>query len=133
MRKSEMLAEDVWDMFQNDSDFLLRNVKQAGFAVLKSMEIPAILVEVGFLSNRTDAANLRKDAFRQKIVDLLLRGIVTYCNRENPERTRFHVVREGETAWSIARRYQVDVDVLLARNDLKPGSVLPVGKRLRIR
>ncbi|MBN1825328.1 MAG: N-acetylmuramoyl-L-alanine amidase [Candidatus Eisenbacteria bacterium] len=133
MRKSEMLAEDVYNTFRDDSDFDLRNVKQAGFAVLKSMEIPAILVELGFLSNRTDAGNLRKEAFREKIAGLLSRGVEAYFEREDPERTRFHTVREGETAWSIARRYRVDVNALLTRNNLAPGSVLPVGKRLRIR
>ncbi|RPJ40511.1 MAG: LysM domain-containing protein [Candidatus Latescibacterota bacterium] len=43
-----------------------------------------------------------------------------------------HVVERGETIYGIARRYRVDVQSLLQRNNLRTDSVLEEGQRLRI-
>jgi len=133
MRKSEMLAESIYGAFRKDRSVRLRNVKQAGFAVLKSLEIPAVLVEVGFLSNRKEAARLRKDSVREEIATNLLQGIEEYFSRAGSPSAQFHVVQEGETAWSIASLYRMDVSELLSANNLRSDSVLRVGQRLRIR
>ncbi|MFH1681369.1 MAG: N-acetylmuramoyl-L-alanine amidase, partial [Candidatus Eisenbacteria bacterium] len=132
MKRSEALAEEVWDAFRNGREMELRNVKQAGFAVLKSLEIPAILVEVGFITNRSDAALLTKDDFRDRVADRIAAGIEKYFLRADSEPEVFHVVQKGETVWSIARLYRVDVGDLLARNNLRSESVLLEGQRLRI-
>lgn len=132
MRKSEILAEGVYHSFRDDPVFNMRNVKQAGFGVLKSMEIPAILVELGFISNREDASNLRKSAFRNKLADNLLMGIEEYYAKTGNGKPKYHVVRRGETVWSIARTYRIETGALLSANNMNSGSVLTVGRRLRI-
>ena len=44
-----------------------RTVEQAGFVVLKSPDVPSILVETGFISNPEEAAALNSPAYRQKL------------------------------------------------------------------
>ncbi len=53
----------------------------AGFAVLKSPQVPSVLVEVGFLSNPEEAAQLSTSAYRDKISARLARAIQLYYGR----------------------------------------------------
>jgi N-acetylmuramoyl-L-alanine amidase len=55
-----------------------RGVKQAPFVVLIGAEMPSVLAEISFLSNRQDAALLKTGAFRQQIAQALFDGIVKY-------------------------------------------------------
>jgi N-acetylmuramoyl-L-alanine amidase len=56
-------------------------VKRAPFIVLVATEMPAVLAEVGCLSNEKEAAMLRKPEYRQEIANALLRGIRAYANK----------------------------------------------------
>ena len=53
-------------------------VEQAGFAVLKAPDIPSILIETAFISNRKEEANLKSAAFQQKLSLSILKGIKKY-------------------------------------------------------
>jgi N-acetylmuramoyl-L-alanine amidase len=58
---------------------LLRNTHRfAGFAVLKAPDIPSVLVEMGYLSNREDEAALRKEAYRGKLMGAVVRALDRY-------------------------------------------------------
>jgi N-acetylmuramoyl-L-alanine amidase len=50
----------------------------AGFAVLKSPDIPSVLIEMGYLSNRDDESSLRKETYRTKLMAAVARGIDQY-------------------------------------------------------
>ena len=54
------------------------HVEQAGFAVLKSPDIPSILVETAFISNPEEERKLTDDAYQDKLVDSILSGIKKY-------------------------------------------------------
>ncbi len=54
------------------------HVEQAGFAVLKSPDIPSILVETAFISNPEEERKLIDDAYQDKLVDSILSGIRQY-------------------------------------------------------
>jgi N-acetylmuramoyl-L-alanine amidase len=54
------------------------HVEQAGFAVLKSPDIPSILVETAFISNPEEERKLNDDAYQDKLVDSILSGIKKY-------------------------------------------------------
>ncbi len=58
-----------------------RGIKAAGFYVLKNTLIPAILIEVGFLSNHAEEDMLATSAYRQKIADGLAQYIANYATR----------------------------------------------------
>ena len=62
---------------------LLRNTHRfAGFAVLKSPDVPSVLVELGYLSNRTDEKLLKSKKYRTKISKAMLRAIDAYFERK---------------------------------------------------
>lgn len=52
--------------------------KHAGFAVLKSPSVPAVLLEMGYLSNRKEEAQLQKAAYRKKLGEALVRAVNKY-------------------------------------------------------
>ena len=62
-----------------------RGHRFAGFAVLKAPDMPSVLVEMGFLSNRKDEANLNKKSYRQDLSKRLTKAILVYLNEYGPE------------------------------------------------
>ena len=54
------------------------SVEQAGFAVLKSPDIPSILVETAFISNPEEERKLNDDAYREKLVEAIMSGVKKY-------------------------------------------------------
>lgn len=81
LRESSMLAETVQANLSHLWQLRDRGVKQAPFRVLKGATMPAILVEVGYLSNNQDAALLADPSFRQQIAEALFQSIRTFRNR----------------------------------------------------
>ncbi len=132
MQKSAVLAESIYKRFQRDDSIRLRNVRQAGFAVLKTVEVPSVLVELGFISNHAEAKRLKSEDYRDKLSRLLFEAIEQYCQRVGGNGTRYHVVKDGETPWSIAERYSRTVKDLMLANNLAPDAVLRVGQKLRV-
>ncbi|MGQ5522284.1 N-acetylmuramoyl-L-alanine amidase [Chitinimonas sp. PSY-7] len=60
------------------------NVEQAGFAVLKSPDIPSVLVETAFISNPNEEKKLADDAYQTKMAESLLAGIKRYLSKNPP-------------------------------------------------
>jgi len=95
-----------------------RHVEQAGFVVLKSPDIPSILVETGYLSNPGEARQLARSAYQRTIAKAIFQGITAYVARHPQQGTapasrQFkgvatqHVIKRGDTLSDIAARYQV--------------------------
>ena len=61
-----------------------RDVQQAGFMVLKSPDIPSVLVETAFISNRGEEAKLNDSDHQDRIARSLLRGIRGYFSNYRP-------------------------------------------------
>ena len=59
-------------------------VEQAGFAVLKSPDIPSILVETAFISNPDEEAKLRTSAYQDQIADSIMKGLRNYFAKNPP-------------------------------------------------
>jgi len=57
-----------------------RGVKSARFAVLKGARMPAVLVEVGFLTHPSEEAHMRRPEYRQRIADGIRRGVLAFRN-----------------------------------------------------
>ncbi len=62
-----------------------RGHRFAGFAVLKAPDMPSVLVEMGFLSNLKDEANLKSKSYRQDLSRRLTKAIVSYLNEYGPQ------------------------------------------------
>ena len=79
MNQAKFLANTLVSKFNAHGIRTLPNPhRYAGFAVLKAPDIPSILVEAGFVSNKTEANLLRKSAHRQKIVKAIRASIDAY-------------------------------------------------------
>ena len=57
---------------------LKRTHRFAGFVVLKSPEVPSVLIELGYLSNPGEEENLRSDAYLRKLAALIAEGVDIY-------------------------------------------------------
>ncbi|WOO42669.1 N-acetylmuramoyl-L-alanine amidase [Rubellicoccus peritrichatus] len=65
-----------------------RGVKRARFAVLKNLNCPGVLVEGGFVTHPTEGKNIGSAAYREKLADSLVEGILTYQKTLNRVRGR---------------------------------------------
>lgn len=123
-----------------------RRVEQAGFMVLKSPDIPSILVETGFISNVNESRKLASASHQQALARSITSGIRQYFQQSPPPGTyiaslraqgklsmgpREHVVRPGETLAMIAQRYEVSMAALRSSNSLSSDN-LKVGQALSI-
>ena len=63
-----------------------RGHRFAGFAVLKAPDMPSVLVEMGFLSNQKDEANLKSKTYRRDLLRRLTKAIVSYLDEYGPKR-----------------------------------------------
>lgn len=109
--------------------------KQACFLVLKSLAMPSILVEVGFLTNSSDVDKLKRPAYRESYAECLAAAVDRYFDRYAPVVAQdggTHKVAPGETLWSIARRYDISVDDLRAFNGLDMTATIQVDQVLNV-
>ena len=116
-----------------------RHVEHAGFAVLKSLDIPSILVETAFISNVTEERKLRSPEHQQKLAASIFKGVKIYVAKNAPEDTILasrsalgkHTIKYGETLSGIAQRYRVSLESLRSANFLSSDKIL-VGQQLVI-
>ncbi|OGT09679.1 MAG: hypothetical protein A2X77_05815 [Gammaproteobacteria bacterium GWE2_42_36] len=64
-------------------------VEQAPFMVLKSPDIPSLLIETGFISNRDEEAQLNDPAYQKQLANALTQGIVNYLQQNPSPQTYF--------------------------------------------
>jgi N-acetylmuramoyl-L-alanine amidase len=168
--KDPVLASVLMDLSQNASisssiavgDAVLRrmgrlgrlhrtSVQQAPFMVLKSPDVPSILVETAYISNPVDEQNLRSARHQEALAGAVLEGVRNYFASNPPvgrpvttlaavpssprasgsASPRRHVIRRGDTLSGIAVRYNVSVRSLRSANGLRSDTVM-VGQTLRI-
>ncbi|WP_085667722.1 MULTISPECIES: N-acetylmuramoyl-L-alanine amidase [unclassified Pseudomonas] len=123
-----------------------QRVEQAGFMVLKSPDIPSILVETGFISNANEASKLSAASHQQALARSISSGVRQFFQQNPPPGTyiawlrdsgkiaqgpRDHRVGPGETVAMIAVRYQISPATLRSANNLKSDD-LKVGQHLTI-
>jgi len=78
------IGRDVLSQLGNINELHKDEVEQAGFAVLKSPDIPSILVETAFISNPQEEKRLRNDVYQDKMAEAIYRGIKRYFARNPP-------------------------------------------------
>lgn len=81
---SLQLGSSVLGSLQNITSLHQKRVEQAGFAVLKSPDVPSILVETGFISNPRDAQRLVTARHQQAVADGLFEGLKRYFQKNPP-------------------------------------------------
>ncbi|MBQ0721870.1 MAG: N-acetylmuramoyl-L-alanine amidase, partial [Gammaproteobacteria bacterium] len=143
--KDDMLASVLLDLSQNATkdasatvaSEVLKNLKgvghvhkkrvqHAGFMVLKSPDIPSILVETAFISNPKEEAKLRDTRHQTKTAKAILRGIKTYFAKQrlpSTPTTRIakssYKIKKGDTLSAIAQRHRVSLTSLKKVNKMQ--------------
>jgi N-acetylmuramoyl-L-alanine amidase len=111
-----------------------KQVESAAFVVLKSPDIPSLLVETAFISNPDEEKKLKSVSHQNKLARAMLTGIRAYFQR-NPlpgsGLPQQHIVSRGDTLSTIAQRYQVSMAQLKSNNQLN-STKLKVGDVLMI-
>jgi len=129
---SRELAADILKGLRRVGRVHRNRVEYAGFVVLKSPDIPSVLVESAFLSNPHEEKLLRTTSHRRKLAGAVYEGIRRYYERRNPgARPAVYVVKRGDTLSEIARRYRISVTSLKKVNNMD-GDMVRVGQKLRI-
>ena len=113
-----------------------REVGRAGFAVLKAVDIPAVLIETGFMTNPVEERDLQQELTQERIAGAIFRGLSRYCDADErcPRRTRgqnTYVVAPGDSLRLIAARLGVSVSDLRKENALQSGK-LQIGQKLKV-
>ena len=105
-------------------------VEQAGFVVLKSPDIPSLLVETGFISNPEEARLLRSQRHQNRLAEAIFEGFGLTWSRAPPPGTLLaarqaqqadaprYKIRRGDTLSTIAARYGIDTARLKSANNL---------------
>jgi len=121
-----------------------RTVQQAGFIVLKSPDMPSILVETAYISNPSEEKRLRDRRHQDQLATAILAGIRSYFYANPPPDTQIamdirrtplrqvrHVISRGDTLSEIAARYNVSTTAIRTANKLS-GDNIRVGQTLSI-
>jgi N-acetylmuramoyl-L-alanine amidase len=138
MQRSSLLAEAIFKSMTRPDLPPTRTVKQRSFAVLKSIDIPSVMVETGFVTNAKDAKFLKSDAGKAKTAQAIAAGVLEFLKKHGPplEQTPdvvMHRVRKGDTLWTISRKYNTSVASIQRSNRLGDSKTIRVGQELVIR
>jgi N-acetylmuramoyl-L-alanine amidase len=120
-----------------------KQVEQAGFAVLKSPDIPSILVETGFISNPEESRKLVSSSYQKKMARAIHAGIKDWFLAHPPSGTliawqkqqggRQYTIARGDTLSGIAQRFRVPLADLKSYNSISGnGSSIRIGQKLLI-
>jgi len=136
---SRRAAESILNQLGNVGRRHRPRVESANFVVLRSPDVPSLLIEVGFISNPQDESNLGNVEHRREVAHAIAGGIDAHFRRTAPQGTWFasnrargrHVVERGDTLGVIAQRYRVSINRLREANDIDgdvihPGAVLVI-------
>jgi N-acetylmuramoyl-L-alanine amidase len=152
------VADNVLGELKQIGNVHKSRVQQAGFMVLKSPDVPSILVETAFISNPAEERLLRDARHQQRLAAAIMKGIRAYFRDNPPPGTvmanrdsdngsesrvasretntesasaKEHVIKRGETLSGLAERYAVSLERLRVANNLSDDRLL-VGSVLRI-
>jgi N-acetylmuramoyl-L-alanine amidase len=140
MQASEMLAGNVLRGLGRVGNLHSRQVQRANFIVLRSPDVPSMLVETAFISNPAEEKLLNDPKHREKLADALVEGIRDYFSTSpppgtwfaaNPQKARHHIVARGESLSLIAQRHRVSISSLRRENNL-PSDTVHAGAVLKI-
>jgi len=127
-----------------------KRVEEAAFMVLKAPDIPALLIETGFISNPGEAKKLATSSYQKKMAREIFKGLTQYFYKEAPEgsyiawkknggkttiaaakKATRYTIRRGDTLSHIAQRYKVSVGDIRRLNGIKNNSI-QVGQSIKL-
>ena len=146
MRVSEDVADEILGSLKDLGKAHKPKVEHANFVVLRSPDVPSMLIETGFITNPNEERKLSDPAHRERLASAVVSGIRDYFSEQAPPGTWFaaqqernddnargmrYVVSRGETLSQIATRHGVPLGTILLANNKRNDDVR-VGERLII-
>jgi len=154
---SSSVADRVLKGLKNIGKTHKKQVERAGFVVLKSPDIPSILVETGFISNHAEEKKLRTSKYQKKLAKAIFTGVNAYFKRypipgtiygqdiaiNSPSdksnrsysvkkgNSRKHKVKRGDTLSRLARKYKTSIKAIKRANRMRNNNLL-LGKSIII-
>jgi N-acetylmuramoyl-L-alanine amidase len=143
MKASEDAANQVLNALKRVGKAHKPAVERANFVVLRSPDVPSMLVEAAFISNPGEERKLNDPAYRRRLSAAVADGVRDFFSLQPPPgtwvasnttaRAREHIVARGETLSAIAVRHGVPLSRLRSANAGRlRGDVVRVGDRLQI-
>ncbi|NRA25430.1 MAG: N-acetylmuramoyl-L-alanine amidase, partial [Oleispira sp.] len=137
-----------------------KRVEEAAFMVLKAPDIPALLIETGFISNPGEAKKLATSSYQKKMAREIFKGLTQYFYKTPPEgsyvawkksggkaktaavnniskqkplgiKTKRYTIRRGDTLSQIAQKYRISVADIRRLNGIKSNSI-QVGQKIKL-
>ena len=143
MQSSLEIGDHVLGHMGEISRLHSRRVEQAAFAVLKTPDIPSLLIETGFISNPGEAKKLATKSYRKKMANAIYQGVNDWFSENASEDTyiaqqfkksnkgSIYIVSSGDTLSGVASRHAVSMKAIKKANQLRSNS-LRIGQRLTI-
>jgi N-acetylmuramoyl-L-alanine amidase len=138
MASSYDFAEHVVKQLKKVTKLHKHKPERLSLAVLKSNDIPSVLIETGFISNPQEERRLNNANHQYKLAKAIYIAVDDYFSRNPPDGTliaatrfREHKVSRGESLSVVAQRYKVSVRKLKSANNLK-SNVVRIGQTLKI-
>lgn len=140
------MGQEILDKLGKFTKLHKKQPIHASLAVLKSPDIPSLLIETGFLSNRYEEIQLNQPNYQKQIAYCIYQGIVSYYEkytvqhiktrvesaiRTGSARTVTHTVQKGDSLSVLAQRYNSSVSLIKARNQLRNDNIR-IGQKLEI-
>ncbi len=136
---SNKVAADILRAMKRTGKVHKPHVGRANFMVLKSPDVPSVLIETAFISNSSEEKRLTEKEFQQRMARTVTRGIKDYFYASPPPGTWIaanrdglkYIVARGDTLGGIANRYSISLSRLRSANNIR-GDVIQVGRELVI-
>jgi N-acetylmuramoyl-L-alanine amidase len=136
LARSEALAACILEEVRDRDLLPTRSVKQKSFSVLRTISMPSVLVEAGFVSNSADAKFIRTEDGRNRIAHAVGEGVSEFLRTQPPQRGSdvsgqvVHRVQNGDTLWTISKRYNTTVSRICQLNGFGTSQQLRVGQEI---
>lgn len=136
---SNKIADDILSALKRTGKTHKNSVGRASFVVLKSPDVPSVLVETAFISNPGEEKRLTQKEFQQRMAKAITLGVRNYFYTRPPPGTWIaanrtsgrYIVSSGDTLGGIASRYRVSLGSLRRANKIR-GDKIHVGRELII-
>lgn len=138
IRSSRKLGQSVLNEMQRNMKMHKHTIQSADFAVLKSIDMPSMLIEAAFISNPSEEKKLRDVRFQKTFAEAVTRGLRQFIEQTG-HAPRWgealyvnYKVRRGDTLSGLAQAYGTSSRELMNINNIQNANQLYIGRQLRM-
>ena len=138
IRSSRKLGETVLNEMQRTVTVHKHTIQSADFAVLKSIDMPSMLLEAAFISNPQEEKKLQDVRFQRTFAEAVTRGLRNFIDQTGHQprwgETLYvqYKVQRGDTLSGVAQAYGLSSRELMRLNNIRNANQLYVGRKLKV-